>query len=93
LIANPKIVGESIVNSYLKSGEGCLSVEQDHPGVVKRKSKIIVKALNLLDNNREVVIEAEGILSICLQHEIDHLYGILYYDHIKKDDPFFAEED
>ena len=40
---------------------------------------------------KNIEIKAKGLLSICLQHEIDHLYGKLYYDHINKNDPFHAE--
>jgi peptide deformylase len=74
------------VFAYIGSGEGCLSVEDDKKGIVKRRNKIIVSAYDLL-NHKPTIIEAEGILSICLQHEIDHLSGILYYDHINKDHP------
>ncbi|GHU32667.1 peptide deformylase [Bacilli bacterium] len=81
LIANPKIVAESMVFGFIKAGEGCLSVERDVPGVVKRRNKIIVQAIDL-HTNKSIVINAEGILAICLQHEIDHLNGILYYDNI-----------
>jgi peptide deformylase len=86
LLMNPKIVGESITYAYLSKGEGCLSVEKDVPGIIKRRNKIIVKAYDLL-NNKDIEIKAEGILAICLQHEIDHLSGVLYYDHINKEHP------
>jgi len=86
LLANPKVVSESRVVSYLKGGEGCLSVDDKHEGLVPRKLKIVVKGYDLLDN-KEVQINADGILSICLQHEIDHLSGIMFYDHINKQDP------
>ncbi len=91
LLANPKIVSRSLGITYLQSGEGCLSVADDHEGYVPRNSKIIVKAYDLL-NNKDVTINAEGLLSICLQHEIDHLSGILYYDHINKQDKFYTEK-
>jgi peptide deformylase len=87
LLGNPKIISTSLTNSYLPLGEGCLSVDDEHPGIVKRKSRIVVKAIDLLDNNKDVTIEAAGMLAICLQHEIDHLSGILYYDRINKSDP------
>jgi peptide deformylase len=53
---------------------------------VKRRNKIVVSAYDLL-NHQQTTVEAEGILSICMQHEIDHLSGILYYDRISKDHP------
>ncbi|WP_304424492.1 peptide deformylase, partial [Faecalibaculum rodentium] len=45
-----------------------------------------VRAYDLLQD-ANVVIAAEGFLAICLQHEIDHLSGILYYDRIDKENP------
>jgi peptide deformylase len=92
LIANPKIVAESMVCAYLGEGEGCLSVEHEYNGVVRRKNKIIVKAYDLI-NQKDIVINAEGVLAICLQHEIDHLNGVLYYDRINKNQPFGIQQD
>lgn len=92
LLANPQIVSESKTNCYLSNGEGCLSVDKDVKGFVKRKNRIIVSAMDLI-TNKKIKIDAEGYLSICLQHEIDHLDGILYYDRINKFNPFFVEKD
>jgi len=93
LLGNPKIISESLTKAYLKDGEGCLSVIKDHNGYVKRANHIIVEAIDLLNNNQKTIIEASGILSICLQHEIDHLHGILYYDHIDHNNPYFASDE
>jgi peptide deformylase len=90
LIANPKIASESMVNSYLSGGEGCLSVKNKHQGVVKRKYKIVVNAYDLI-NKENIVIEAKDFFSICLQHEMDHLKGILYYDRINQSNPFYVD--
>ena len=92
LIANPKVIAESMVHAYISEGEGCLSVEQDYKGIVKRRNRIIVKAYDLI-NKKDITINAEGILAICLQHEIDHLNGILYYDRINKNQPLVIEPD
>ncbi len=59
--------------------EGCLSI----PGFahrVKRAAKVRVRALN--EHGLPVVIEGEGLMARCLQHEIDHLNGKLYIDHL-----------
>lgn len=59
--------------------EGCLSI----PGcraLVPRKEKLKVKALNR--KGEEFVLDADGLLAICIQHEIDHLNGVLFVDHI-----------
>ena len=92
LIANPKITAYSYAIGYLSDGEGCLSVENKHEGIVPRHLRIIVEAYDLI-NKKDIAIDASGMLAICLQHEIDHLSGILYYDHINKEDPMFTKPD
>ena len=54
---------------------------------MNRHFRIKVKAYNILTKKDEV-IDARGYLSIVLQHEIDHLSGILYYDRINNFEPF-----
>lgn len=90
LIANPTIAAESMQYCFLGSGEGCLSVDKDKMGVVKRRHHIIVRAFDII-NHKDIVIDAEGLLSICLQHEMDHLDGILYYDRINQEKPNYYE--
>jgi len=78
VLINPEIVaaeGEVIFE------EGCLSVP-DYQAEVKRNERITVRGLNL--KGEEVEIEAEGLLAIVLQHEIDHLNGILFIDRLSK---------
>ena len=85
-LINPEIVkyeGE-ITLDY----EGCLSVS-DIYGKVPRHSKVRVKALDLQGN--EVRFKAEGFLARVLQHEIDHLNGIVFVDHIRdQKDAFYT---
>lgn len=81
MLANPKIISQSVREAYLEDGEGCLSVPEDHAGLVFRPNRIKVKAFDL-HTNKDIVIRAEGYDAIVLQHEIDHLNGVLYYDHI-----------
>lgn len=85
-LVNPKIIETSIRKVALSSGEGCLSVDKDHKGLVHRYNKIKIKAYNAV-NDEEVVISARGYDAIVLQHEYDHLDGILYYDRIDKNHP------
>lgn len=80
-LVNPKIVSHSVQRSYLANGEGCLSVDEVHEGIVPRYARITVKGYDLL-SDQEVQFRARGYVAIVLQHEIDHLDGILYYDHI-----------
>ena len=78
VLINPEILaaeGEVIFE------EGCLSVP-DYQAEVKRNERITVRGLNL--KGEEVEIEAEGLLAIVLQHEIDHLNGILFIDRLSK---------
>lgn len=91
-LINPKIILESVKEVYLKDGEGCLSVDKNHEGYVYRHYKIQVRAFNAI-TMKEEIITARGYEAIVLQHEIDHLSGILYYDHINKQNPFFEKED
>ena len=86
-LANPKIISESIQKAYLKNGEGCLSVEEEHEGIVPRAARIKVKGFDLL-RNEEIVISASGYLAIVLQHEMDHFNGTLFYDHINVTNPW-----
>lgn len=86
-LVNPRIVSHSVQNAYLKGGEGCLSVEEEHEGLVYRHARITVKAYDALQD-KDVVIKASGYLAIVLQHEIDHFSGTLFYDHINKKDPW-----
>jgi peptide deformylase len=83
---NPKIVSHSVEKAYLVSGEGCLSVDEEIPGYVERFARITVKGTTL--DGEEIKLRLKGLPAICFQHEIDHLNGIMFYDHINKQDPF-----
>lgn len=85
-LVNPRITTTSVRKAYIDSGEGCLSVDEAHPGHVVRHFKITVEAYEA-KRKENVTIVARGYDAIVLQHEIDHLDGILYYDRIDKRDP------
>jgi peptide deformylase len=87
---NPKIISHSVEKCYLTTGEGCLSVDREVPGFVPRYARITVKGFSL--DGEEVEIRLKGLPAIVFQHEIDHLNGIMFYDHINKDDPFKVPE-
>ena len=78
IFINPQII-EACGSTTFE--EGCLSVPGYHE-VVKRKKDITVKFQDL--EGKEQVINATGLLAICLQHEIDHLNGILFVDQISQ---------
>ena len=73
---NPKIVKQS---GTTVSEEGCLSVIEFR-GEIQRADKIIVEYQDITGKIQEMA--AEGMMSICLQHEIDHLNGVLFIDHL-----------
>lgn len=85
-LVNPKIVSYTEKKSYLQSGEGCLSVDDEIEGYVPRYAKVTVEGYDILTKS-QVRIVARGFLSICLQHELDHFEGILFYDRINKKSP------
>lgn len=89
-LVNPRIISESVQRAYLKNGEGCLSVEEEHEGIVPRAARITVKAFDILQN-KEITIKAKNYLAIVLQHEIDHFSGTLFYDRINKLDPWHED--
>lgn len=73
---NPKILSKSGTQDY---EEGCLSV----PGVydmVTRAESITVQALN--EHGKTFTLEAEGLLAVCIQHEIDHLLGKVFVEYL-----------
>jgi len=75
---NPEILASS---GEEESEEGCLSV----PGIyekVHRAEKITLNALN--ENGQPLTLEAEGFLAVCLQHEIDHLHGKVFVEHLSQ---------
>jgi peptide deformylase len=76
VLINPEIIlaEDSIVYS-----EACLSVV-DFSADVERKARIKVKGIDR--NGKPLDIEAEDLEAVCLQHEIDHLNGVLFIDHI-----------
>ncbi|OGC16883.1 peptide deformylase, partial [candidate division WOR-1 bacterium RIFOXYA12_FULL_36_13] len=77
-LINPKIVKKNKILQTFE--EGCLCL----PGIVgpvERPSVITVKGLD--KNGQSIIIDAEGFLSTVIQHEIDHLEGIVFIDKIK----------
>ncbi|UQZ73685.1 peptide deformylase [Niallia circulans] len=83
---NPKIISHSIEKAYLTTGEGCLSVDETIPGFVPRYARITLKGIDL--EGKEVKLRLKGLPAIVFQHEIDHLNGVMFYDHINEKDPF-----
>lgn len=91
VFVNPKIVSYSNEMIAADVGEGCLSVNRDVEGHVPRYARVTVEGYDI-DGNK-IKVRAREELSIAFQHEIDHLNGILFYDRINKDKPFFNENE
>jgi peptide deformylase len=80
VIINPEIIrrtGERIVN------EGCLSIP-GYVGEIKRSEMVRIKGQD--SKGKEIRIKAEGLLAEVLEHEIDHINGVLYVDHLESQD-------
>ena len=91
-LVNQRIVSHSVQDSYLKGGEGCLSVEEVHEGYVPRHARIKVRAYDVLQD-QEIELRASGYAAIVLQHEMDHFEGVLFYDRINQENPWQEIED
>ena len=86
VIVNPKRVSNSMEQIYVEAGEGCLSVNREVDGIVPRYARVTVEGYDR-DGNK-ISVRAREELAIAFQHEIDHLNGILFYDHIDKKNPY-----
>jgi peptide deformylase len=87
---NPKILSHSVQDVCLGEGEGCLSVDRDVPGYVVRHNKITVSYFDMAGEKHKVRLK--NYEAIVVQHEIDHINGIMFYDHINKENPFALKE-
>ena len=76
---NPEVTWKSDVNSTYE--EGCLSIPNQF-AKIERPDKCKVKFLDF--NGKEKEIKVEGLLATCIQHEIDHLNGVLFIDYLSK---------
>ncbi|OQA35456.1 MAG: Peptide deformylase [Parcubacteria group bacterium ADurb.Bin326] len=78
VMINPKIVRKSLIKEW--DEEGCLSVPEVF-GDVKRCKKITVKYID--ESGKEQILSGEGLLARVIQHEVDHLDGVLFIDKAK----------
>jgi len=76
---NPEIIWESEETTKLE--EGCLSIP-GHNAEVVRPSVVRARYIDIDGKTQEM--EADGLLSACIQHEIDHLNGVLFIDHLSR---------
>ena len=92
-VINPKILSYSEELTYLESGEGCLSVDRKVDGLVHRPKRIKVTFDSYDFTTGEinkVTIRLKNYIAVVFQHEYDHLFGHLFIDRIRKDQPFYV---
>ncbi|MCH9674947.1 MAG: peptide deformylase, partial [Gammaproteobacteria bacterium] len=77
-LINPKIIP---FGEIMEAEEGCLSVPDIYE-TVRRESQVSVEALDREGN--PLKFEADGLMAVCIQHEIDHLSGTLFVDHLSR---------
>jgi peptide deformylase len=76
VLCNPEIIS---AEGTQKNDEGCLSIP-DFSETISRPARMVVRGQDL--NGNEIRVEADGLLARCLSHEIDHLNGVLFVDHL-----------
>jgi len=78
-LINPEIISKSKTSSIYE--EGCLSLP-GHYAEIERPAECHIKYIDYIGNKKE--IKAKGLLSTCIQHEVDHLNGVLFIDYLSK---------
>lgn len=91
VMVNPRILSHSVKQTALQDGEGCLSIDEVYEGLVPRSKRITVEYYDVDGNKHKE--RFKGYPAIVIQHEIDHLNGVLFYDHINQDNPFGLSDD
>ncbi|GEE06554.1 UNVERIFIED_CONTAM: peptide deformylase [Streptococcus canis] len=90
VLYNPKIVSHSVQDAALADGEGCLSVDRVVEGYVVRHARVTVEYFNKSGEKHK--IKLKGYNAIVVQHEIDHINGVMFYDRINQTNPFKVDE-
>ncbi len=90
VLINPKIISNSMEQIYVTDGEGCLSVNRPVEGIVPRYARVTMEAYDM--EGRKINVRAREELAICFQHELDHLNGILFTDHIDPKNPYKGKD-
>ncbi|AUG51043.1 peptide deformylase [Streptococcus pyogenes] len=91
VLYNPKIVSHSVQDAALSDGEGCLSVDRVVEGCVVRHARVTVDYYD--KEGQQHRIKLKGYNAIVVQHEIDHINGVLFYDRINAKNPFETKEE
>lgn len=86
IFINPEIVSYSSEMIYVEESEGCLSVNRPVFGIIPRHARVTLKYFN--EKGEEVVERFRELESVLIEHELDHLEGILFVDRIDPKNPF-----
>ncbi len=90
ILINPRIISNSLEKIYVELGEGCLSVNRPVEGIVPRYARVTMEAYDM--EGKKIHVRAREELAIAMQHELDHLNGIMFTDHIDKKDPYKGKD-
>lgn len=91
VVINPVIVSNSEEMIAAEAGEGCLSVNREVEGHVPRYARVTIEGYD--EDGNKIRIRAREDLAIAFQHEVDHLNGILFFDHIDPNKRFYSESE
>lgn len=90
VLINPRIISNSEEQIYVEEGEGCLSINRPVEGIIPRYARVTMEAYDM--EGRKIHVRAREELSVCFQHELDHLNGILITDRIDSKNPYKGRE-
>ncbi|CQR25896.1 peptide deformylase [Streptococcus varani] len=90
IMFNPRIVSHSVQEAAIEGGEGCLSVDREVQGYVVRHARITVEYTDKTGEKQR--IKLKGFNAIVIQHEIDHINGIMFYDRIDPEHPLAVKD-
>lgn len=90
VLINPRIISNSLEKIYVDMGEGCLSVNRDTEGIVPRYARVTMEAYDM--DGKRIHVRAREELAIAFQHELDHLNGIIFTDHIDPKNPYKGKD-
>jgi peptide deformylase len=90
ILINPKMISNSMEQIYVTDGEGCLSVNRPVEGIIPRYARVTFEAYDM--EGRKIHVRAREDLAVCFQHELDHLNGVLFIDHIDPKNPYKGKD-
>lgn len=91
VLINPRMISNSVEKIYVDMGEGCLSVNRPVDGIIPRYARVTMEAYDI--EGRKINVRAREELAVAFQHELDHLNGIMFTDHIDSKNPFKGKDD